>query len=269
MRTQLPIRGDVMNVMTFQRSAVAGKSRNSRYTPPTEIKTASLSQVLSQTGRGALEAKQFSFLTGAGSDAARDPGNFFYSGDLRLLAGPAIAIVGTRQVSKEGAARARRLARELSEAGVLVVSGLAMGVDTEALQAAVDAGGKTAAVLGTPLDRVTPVSNTALQEEIYSNHLLISQFEIGSQVHRSNFPKRNRLMAAISDGSVIVEASDSSGTLHQAAECQKLGRWLFLLKSVVENPDLSWPEKFVGHPKTVVVEKAEDILSALDGISTP
>lgn len=203
-----------------------------------------------------------SFLLDAGrkSEAIADIGLFF-AGDLSVLKRPAIAIVGTRNASHEGAARARRLAKELALSDVTVVSGLAAGIDTHALTSAIRHGGRAAAVIGTPLDKAYPAENKALQEEIYTHHCLISQFPSGARVFKANFPQRNRVMAAVTDGSVIVEASDTSGTLHQAAECVRLNRWLFLVRSVVENKSINWPAKFLGYSRTVIVDRTEDILN--------
>jgi len=184
-------------------------------------------------------------------------------GDLSLLQRKCVAIVGTREVSPDGAARSRRLARELAMAGVIVVSGLAKGIDTEALTAAVDAGGRVIAVIGTPIDRAYPAENKRLQERIYREHLLISQFAPGERVFPTNFPERNKLMAALSDATAIIEAGDTSGTLHQAAECGRLGRWLFIAKSVVDNPVLQWPKRFLGQPKVASFTATEDILKAI------
>ncbi|MFB0691942.1 DNA-processing protein DprA [Agrobacterium pusense] len=186
-----------------------------------------------------------------------------YSGEIRYLASKVVSIVGTRDISKEGILRANRLSRELSEHNVVVMSGLAKGVDATAHSAAIQSGGKTAAVIGTPLDRAYPAENATLQMEIYRHHLLLSPFAVGEQVYRSNFPARNRVMALLSDATVIVEASDTSGTLHQAAECQRSGRWLFIMKSVADDPKLTWPKKFLNHPKTLVLESTKDILEAL------
>src|SRR5437879_3348576 len=91
---------------------------------------------------------------------------------------------------------------------------------------------------------------SCLQERIYREHLLTSQFAPGKMVFQSNFPERNRLMAAISDATVIVEASDTSGSLHQAAECVHLGRWLFIAKSLAENPSFRWPKDFAQYPSS-------------------
>jgi DNA processing protein len=184
-------------------------------------------------------------------------------GDISLLHRKCVAIVGTRAVTPEGAARSRRLARELAAAGVVVVSGLAKGVDTEALSAAVDAGGKVVAVIGTPIDRAYPAENKHLQERIYREHLLVSQFAPGERVFPTNFPERNKLMAALSDATAIIEAGDTSGTLHQAAECGRLGRWLFIAKSVVDDPLLQWPKRFLGQPNIESFSSTEDILKAI------
>jgi DNA processing protein len=192
-------------------------------------------------------------------------GLLYYAGDLSLVKRKCVAIVGSRKVSAEGAARARRLARELAAAGVVVVSGLAEGVDTNALRAAIEAGGKTIGVIGTPLERVYPRENAELQRTIYRDHLLVSPFPPGAQVQRWNFPHRNKVMAALSDATVIVEASDTSGSLHQAAECQptRLNRWLFIARSVVDDPKLTWPQRFLGKGRVKVLERIEDILSTI------
>lgn len=185
------------------------------------------------------------------------------AGDTSLLKSRCIAIVGTRSVTEDGARRSRRLAKELAAAGVVVVSGLAKGVDTEALQSAIENGGRVIAVIGTPITQAYPAENKHLQERIYREHLLISQFEPGERVFPSNFPERNKLMAAISDGTAIVEAGETSGTLHQAAECMRLGRWLFICKNVVENPDLQWPTRFVEYERCITLHSTPDILRAI------
>jgi DNA processing protein len=184
-------------------------------------------------------------------------------GDQSLLKKKCVAIIGTRNVSPEGAARSRRLARELASAGVVIVSGLAKGVDTEAFLAAIEAGGRVVAVIGTPIDQAYPAENKRLQERIYRDHLLVSQFAPGQRVFQSNFPERNKLMAALSDASAITEAGDTSGTLHQAAECVRLGRWLFIAKSVVDDPSLQWPKRFLGQPKVDSFSSTGNILKAI------
>lgn len=231
-----------------------------KYAPPRHVVTSSLTEVLNKIGKPPLEGKQFSFISENQSTADT---HLFYAGQLSLLQRLSVAVVGARAVSSDGEKRARRIARELAESGITIVSGLAKGVDVNAHQATLASGGRTAAVIGTPINQVYPAEHKALQRDIGENHLLISPFAEGTKVYPSNFPKRNRVMAALTDGTVIIEASDSSGTLHQAVECEKLGRWLFLLKSVVDNPSLEWPARFRKYERTVVVERTEDILDVL------
>lgn len=230
------------------------------YTPPAEVHETTLTAVLAQIGKPPLEAKQHSFLA---ADQSASDTRLFYAGNLDVLKRPSVAIVGARAVTPDGERRARRLARELSLGGLTIVSGLAKGVDGNAHRATLEAGGRTAAVIGTPLEQAYPAEHKDLQQEIANHHLLITPFAAGSRVFPANFPKRNRVMAALTDGTVIIEASDSSGTLHQAVECERLGRWLFILQSVFDNPDLEWPRKFSTYRRTRVVRTSDDILGVL------
>jgi DNA processing protein len=173
------------------------------------------------------------------------PDKLYVAGTLGVpIPRPKVAIVGTRQPTPQGSADADLIARILLEKGVTIVSGLAKGIDTSAHQAAIRNGGKTIAVLGTPLDKSYPRENTALQAEIIKKHLAVSQFKVGSRVFKSNFLLRNRTMALIADASIIVQAGDSSGTLHQGWEALRLGRPLFIWKPIFET-SLRWPEEMV------------------------
>lgn len=234
--------------------------RRGAYAPPAEVHCYSLPDLLVRIGRGALEERQLDFLKDA---SPRREANVFYAGDLEILDAPTVSIVGTREVSEAGWRRAAQLARDLVKAGVTVVSGLAKGVDTAALTSAMANGGRVAAIIGTPLDKAYPAENAELQQDIYRRHLLMTPFQVGERVFRSNFPTRNRVMAAVSDATAIIEASDTSGTLHQAAECVRLGRWLFIAKSVVDDPSLSWPARFLGQPKVSVLASTSDIVDAI------
>lgn len=249
--------GGVMNIQLARPRNTGGR----RYTPPADIGWLSLHEALVRGGRRDLDARQLDLLQRehGSTDAVR----IYFSGDLELLSKPSVSVVGTREVSDSGRARASRLAKELSSAGVVVVSGLARGVDAIAHMSAIENGGRTIAVIGTPLDKAYPAENAALQEEIYRHHLLISPFRKGEATFKSSFPKRNRVMAAISDATVIVEASDTSGTLHQAAECQQLGRWLFIVKSVVDDPGLKWPSKFLGKEKVAILSSTQGLIDAI------
>src|SRR2546428_13130629 len=113
--------------------------------------------------------------------------------------------------------------------------------------AAIKAKGRTIAVLGTSLDGSYAKENSQLQKEIMTNHLAISQFPIGYPTRPENFVMRNRTMALISNASIIVEAGETSGSLHQGWEALRLGRSLFIWKSIVRASSLNWPEQMIRH----------------------
>jgi DNA processing protein len=199
------------------------------------------------------------------------PHRLYLAGDLSLLQrGPRVSIVGSRKASEEGLARARSLARALVNHDMIVVSGLAAGIDTAAHTATIDAGGRTIAVLGTPLDDVYPRENEALQALICQQHLAVSQFAPGSRTHPRSFPQRNRTMALLTDATVIVEASDKSGTLHQGWEALRLGRQLFLLQSVAEDPSLNWPAEMIAYGAQVLTRgNLEEALADIPAVTLP
>lgn len=173
------------------------------------------------------------------------PKALFLSGDLGLLdAGPRVSIVGSRKASSRGLNNARGLAAWLVRRGAVVVSGLADGIDTAAHQGAIDAGGRTIGVLGSPLDTFYPAKNRILQTTLMREHLVLSQFAPGAPVQPKNFPIRNRTMALISHATIIVEAKEKSGSLHQGWEALRLGRPLFVLERLLSDPDLAWPKEF-------------------------
>ena len=172
------------------------------------------------------------------------PPRLFFAGDRSLLTrGARVSIVGSRQASEHGRGTADALARALVARGVTVVSGLAEGIDTASHTATIDAGGCTIAVIGTPLDQAFPAKNRVLQDFLMRHHLVVSQFAPGAPVRRGNFPRRNRTMALLSEVTVIIEAGEQSGSLHQGWEALRLGRPLFFLESLLR-ADLEWPYKF-------------------------
>lgn len=184
------------------------------------------------------------------------PAKLFVAGDANILCeGGRVAIVGSRKASPEGVVRAKRLAKLLVERRVVVVSGLAEGIDTAAHTGTLEAGGRTVAVIGTPLDKTYPRQNAELQDRIRREHLLVSQFPTGYPTKPNNFPLRNRTMALIADATVIIEASDSSGSLHQGWEALRLGRGLFIAKSLVENSSVSWPEEMLNYGARVLADE--------------
>jgi DNA processing protein len=172
------------------------------------------------------------------------PHHLYVSGTIKApLAHPRVAIIGTRQPSSEGLVAATMLAGALAKHGVLIVSGLAQGIDTAAHTEAIRAGGQTIAVLGTPLDQVYPKTNAQLQHTIMEHHLAVTQFAQGHPVQPKNFILRNRTMALLSDASIIVESGEKGGALSQGWESIRLGRPLFLWKSMMRDVSLSWPRE--------------------------
>ncbi|HRO18599.1 MAG TPA: DNA-processing protein DprA [Ferruginibacter sp.] len=194
------------------------------------------------------------------SDAEKSvaPKSLFYEGDFELLLkSPKVAVVGSRDVTDLGIKRTQKIATELVNRGITIVSGLASGVDTEAHKIGLK--GKTIAVLGTPLSICNPVANKNLLDEIKLNHLAISQFPEGSVVHASNFPARNKTMALISDATIIIEASENSGTKHQAWEAIRLGRQVFIMENVLK-ADVKWAAKALEYGGMVLTNENFDFI---------
>jgi DNA processing protein len=197
------------------------------------------------------------------------PKKLYVRGQLSIpLPSPRASVIGSRKASPEGLKAASDIARVLARHDVVVVSGLAEGIDTSAHETAIEEGGHTIAVLGTPLDRVYPRKNLLLQEIIIRHELIISQFPIGYPIQPRNFVLRNRTMALISDASIIVEAGDASGSLHQGWEALRLGRPLFIWGPIIHDRSLKWPEKMVTYGAIELTDPKEvlDVLPSREGI---
>lgn len=192
----------------------------------------------------------------------------YYQGNWEIAESPCIAIVGARKASEEGKQRTRQLVKHLIQDDFTIVSGLAEGIDTVAHKTAIELGGRTIAVIGTPLNEVYPKFNEELQHHIKENFLLISQVPFkryaaqNYRVNRLFFPERNVTMSALSLATIIVEASDTSGTLHQARAALHQGRKLFILDSCFKNKNITWPHKFE-EKGAIRVKEYEDIREAL------
>jgi DNA processing protein len=189
-------------------------------------------------------------------------------GDLSLLERPRVAIVGARKATQEGRRRAAQLARDCARAGVVVVSGLAEGIDHAAHTAAIEHGGRTIAVIGTPLDKVYPTKHGGLQRKIYREHLLLSPFTWGDKFVPSNFPERNRIMARLALATVIIEASDTSGSLHQALESIQVGHPVFIVAAMLDDPKLCWPKRFISNDQPLgrILRKSADVIEYLSSV---
>ena len=203
-------------------------------------------------------------------DAAHPIELLYYQGWWDLVASRSVAVVGTREPSRDGLTRTRRLVRELVNEGFTVVSGLAAGIDREAHETAIERNGRTIAVIGTPLSHVYPKAHTALQRLIAERFLLISPVPVKryeSQDYRRNrlfFPERNVVMSALTEATIIVEAGQTSGTLIQARAALQQGRKLFVLDSCFHNPHLTWPERLAAKGAIRVAEY-DDIRRGLSG----
>lgn len=174
----------------------------------------------------------------------------YYQGSWDLIHTRSVAVVGTREPSDDGRSRARKMVKALVDDGFTIASGLARGIDTVAHLTAIESGGRTIAVLGTPLDEHYPAENAELQALIAREHLVVTQVPVeryAAQNPRSNrffFPERNKTMSALTEATIIIEAGETSGTLVQAREALKQGRKLFILNSAFEDTRLTWPVRF-------------------------
>lgn len=199
-------------------------------------------------------------------ETQRSPKALFVAGNPALFREqPRVAVVGSRKASPEGCKRAEKITRLLVEKrNAIVVSGLAEGIDTVAHTTAIKSGGRTIAVIGTPLDRSYPRSNSSLQSTIAEQHAVLSQFPSGYPTLRQNFPMRNATMALIVCASVIVEAGETSGALSQGWETLRLGRMLFIMESVVNNPQLKWPREMLNYGAEILSDRnIEEFLALL------
>jgi DNA processing protein len=163
------------------------------------------------------------------------PATLFVAGHQQAFEERAVAIVGTRRASGYGLATATEIADELARAGVVVVSGLALGIDGAAHRAAVDAAARSVAVLPSPLDRIYPPRHRSLAREIVRlGGALVTEVPIGASVGRPDFARRNRIIAGLSEAVVVVEAPDRSGALLTASAAISIGRELYAVPGPID-----------------------------------
>jgi DNA processing protein len=174
----------------------------------------------------------------------------------------AVAIVGSRRATPQGLAVAERLAGDLAARGVTIVSGLARGIDTAAHRGALDAGGRTLAVLGSGVDRTYPPENRRLAARIAEHGAVISQFAPGMPALAHHFPVRNRLLAALALGVVVVEAAEASGSLITAGHAADLGRDVMAMPGPAGSP-LSRGAHGLIRDGAVLVEDWADVVAVL------
>jgi DNA processing protein len=176
-----------------------------------------------------------------------------------------VAVVGTRHPTEQGIDQARQLATGLAASDVPVISGLAAGIDCAAHTAALAAGGRTVAVIGTGIDRAYPPQNAGLQEEIAAKGLLVSQFLPGSSPTKASFPMRNAVMSGYALATVVIEAADRSGSRMQARLALRHGRHVFLMRSLLEH---DWARDYAQRPGVTVVDTAGDVFGGLQRLAS-
>lgn len=193
------------------------------------------------------------------------PERLFFGGNENLLYEKRrVSVVGSRAASREGLQRAKIISKALVSHDIIVVSGLAKGIDTIAHQTAIDSGGQTIAVLGTPLNIPYPKENAILLDKIKKGHLAISQFPEDFPTQPKNFPIRNRTMALISDATIIIEATAKSGTRHQGWEALRLGREVYILENVIQDSNISWASEMLDYGAQVLSrENVDDIFTQI------
>ncbi len=193
-------------------------------------------------------------------DSADPPALLYVKGDPALLARPALAIVGARSATPQGELNATAFARDLSAAGLTIVSGLALGIDAAAHRGALDTA--TVAVIGTGADRIYPARNAALARDIAERGAIVSEFALGAGPLRHHFPRRNRLIAGLALGVLVVEAAVDSGSLITARLAVEGGREVFAIPGSIHSPLARGCHRLI-RDGAKLVETAEDVLEEL------
>ncbi len=216
------------------------------------------------------------------------PAVLYCKGRRDLLGRPALGIVGSRNATPQGVRDAEAFAQALSDAGLVVVSGLALGIDAAAHRGGLAGSGSSVAVIGTGLDRIYPARNQALARALAENGLIVSEFALGTPPLPGNFPRRNRLISGLARGVLVVEAAPGSGSLITARVAAEQGREVFAIPGSIHTPlargchalikqgaklvesaadvleELAWPDRPAAPPSPCGTD-ADPLLGALDG----
>lgn len=190
------------------------------------------------------------------------PVALYVKGDVALLSQPALAVVGARNATPQGEANAEAFSRSLSEAGLCIVSGLALGIDAAAHRGGLAGPGSTVAVIGTGADRIYPARNAALARQIAEAGAIVSEFPLGIGPLAHNFPRRNRLIAGLAQGVLVVEAALKSGSLITARLATDCGRDVFAIPGSIHSPVARGCHQLI-RDGAKLVETAADILDEL------
>ncbi|HMM54074.1 MAG TPA: DNA-processing protein DprA [Candidatus Desulfobacillus sp.] len=192
-----------------------------------------------------------------------DPPTLLYvRGRAELLNTPAIAIVGSRNATPQGLLNAEAFAAALAEAGLTVVSGLALGIDAAAHRGGLRAAGSTVAVIGTGIDRIYPAGNRDLARDIAVRGAIVSEFPLGTPALKENFPRRNRILSGLALGCLVVEAAERSGSLITARLAGEQGRDVFAIPGSIHSPLAKGCHKLIKQGAKLV-DDAGDILDEL------
>ena len=170
-------------------------------------------------------------------EIADPPRQLYCAGDISIMNELCVAVVGSRKNSQYGSWAAKAVSSKIAAAGACVVSGMARGIDTCAHLAALGAGGKTIAVLGTGLDVCYPAANRQLKEQIEKKGLIVTEYPPGYPVHKGNFPRRNRIISGLSAATVVAEAGNNSGSLITAQLAAEQGRSVYVVPANINNPN--------------------------------
>jgi DNA processing protein len=196
------------------------------------------------------------------------PHLLYVRGDIKPTDAKAVAIVGSRKFTGYGRRVAERLASELARAGYVIISGLARGIDGIAHRAALQAGGRTLAVLAGGLSRIYPPEHAGLADEVAAAGAIISEAPMKQDPLAGMFPARNRIISGLSRGVIIVEAADKSGALITAEHAAEQGRTVFAVPGPIDNPMSAGTNALI-REGAVLVRGGEDVIEELEGVRAP
>jgi DNA processing protein len=198
---------------------------------------------------------------------ADPPAALWFIGQWETLRGPVVAIVGTRTATTYGERIARELASALARAGACIVSGMARGIDGVAHRAALDAGGRTAAVLGTGVDVVYPAAHRTLHRHIAERGLLLSELPLGERSTAGSFPRRNRIIAGLAHMTIVVEAPVRSGALITAGDAEASNRIVAAVPGPIDSPQSEGTNLLIRDGAQIITSVADAL--ALVGLTPP
>lgn len=193
------------------------------------------------------------------------PPVLYLAGNKDLLLSPQIAMVGSRTASNTGLQIAEHFAKYLASKGITITSGMALGIDTASHQGALHELGSTIAVLGTGIDRIYPSKNKQLAYNIFEKGLLVSEFPLGTAPQKGNFPKRNRIISGLSIGTLVVEATEKSGSLITAYQALDQGREIFAIPGSIHSPHSKGCHQLI-KSGAKLVDQASDIVNELGSL---